>query len=235
MEAGSKKEYSISAAGLKWIAVITMMIDHFAAAVYRQLGIYDSTVYDLMRAIGRIAFPIYCFLLVEGFCHTRSVRNYIKNCFLFAIFSEIPFDLAIFGCVYYPWGQNVFFTLAIGLCALWVLDQFKGQYAIRDLLIKAAVIVLFAYLGQTLEVDYHWRGILFIILFYYCRNLEKWKRNMIGACAFVTYELTAPLAFIPIQFYNGKRGKQNKYLFYAIYPIHLLIYGLIRMYLEQAG
>jgi hypothetical protein len=67
-------------------------------------------------------------------------------------------------------------------------------------------------------------------MFYYCYNIEKWKRNIIGVVAF-SYEITAPLAFIPIQLYNGKRGRQNKYFFYAVYPVHLLIFGLIRFYL----
>ena len=86
-------------------------------------------------------------------------------------------------------------------------------------------------MGEFFDVDYQWKGILFIIMFYYCRNMEKWRRNLIGICAFA-YEITAPLAFIPIHFYNGERGRQIKYLFYAIYPIHLLVFGIIRFYIN---
>lgn len=225
------RKYNISAAVLKWIAVVTMLIDHFAAAVFLHVEVYSYPVYKAMRLVGRIAFPIYCFLLVEGFFHTRNVGKYIRNCFLFALLSEIPFNMAIFGSVFYLQGQNIYFTLAIGLCALYVLDKFRGRYEIWCFFARIVVIVLFALAGELLEVDYHWKGIIFIILFYYCRSIDSWKRNLILACAFA-YETTAPLALIPIYFYNGERGRQKKYLFYAIYPVHLLIFGLVRFYLK---
>jgi hypothetical protein len=168
--------------------------------------------------------------LVEGFFHTRNLRKYIANCLLFAVISEIPFDMAVHGKFIYIYGQNVYFTLALGLIAISILDRFKNKFDIKHLFYRLAVIAVFAGLGQVLEVDYHWKGILFIVMFYYCHNIEKWRRNIIGIAAF-SYEITAPLAFIPIQLYNGQRGKQNKYLFYAIYPVHLLIFGIVHMYL----
>lgn len=221
----------ISAAVLKWIAVGTMLIDHFAIAIYWQMEGRNQEIYALMRKIGRISFPLYCFLLVEGFFHTRNAYRYLKNCLLFAVISEIPFNMAIFGRYLYPYGQNVYFTLSIGLCALMILDKFRYKYEMKYLLARFCVIVIFACAGEILEVDYHWKGVLFIVMFYYVRDLQEWVRNIVGICAFA-YEVTAPLAFIPIHFYNGERGRQNKYLFYAIYPVHLLIFGLIRLYLN---
>jgi hypothetical protein len=183
-----------------------------------------------MRKIGRISFPIYCFLIVEGFYHTKNLRKYILNCLIFALISEIPFDMAIYGKPIYIYYQNVYFTLVLGLIAIGILDRFKYKYDIKHLFYRLVIIAVFAGLGQVLEVDYHWRGILFIVMFYYCHDIEKWRRNIIGIAAFA-YEITAPLAFIPIQLYNGQRGRQSKYLFYAIYPVHLLIFGIIHMYL----
>jgi hypothetical protein len=223
----------ISGAVLKWIAVITMLIDHFAVAVYWYLPQRTYEIYDIMRKIGRISFPIYCFLIVEGFFHTRNVKKYIANCLIFAVISEVPFDLAIYGKPFCLSSQNIYFTLTLGLVSLYVLDRFKYKYETKYIFARLVVISVFAGLGQLLEVDYHWKGILFIIMFYYCHDIDKWRRNIIGIAAFA-YEITAPLAFIPIQLYNGERGKQNKYLFYAIYPVHLLIYGLIRLYLNGA-
>lgn len=220
----------ISAAALKWIAVITMLVDHFAIAVYWQLDTRVYEIYRLQRYIGRIAFPIYCFLLVEGFFHTHSVGRYIGRCFVFALLSEIPFNMAIYGRVWYPQGQNVYFTLTLGLCAVAVLRKLSGDNILR-LSARLASICAFACLAQFLEVDYHWKGVLFIVMFYYCRRFPDWVRNVAGVAAF-SYELTAPLAFIPIQLYNGKRGRQMKYLFYAIYPVHLLVYGLIRFWMN---
>ncbi len=231
MNMAAQNKFGISAAVLKWIAVVTMVIDHFAASVYLLLPQYDSDIYKIMRKIGRIAFPIYCFLLVEGFFHTRNRVKYLRNCFLFAMVSEIPFDMAIFGRVVYPRGQNVYFTLCIGLCALMVLDRFRFRYEEKYIVLRTAVIFLAAYVGEVTDVDYHWKGVLFIILFYYVRDMKEWIRNLAGICAFA-YEITAPLAFIPIHFYNGERGRQMKYLFYAIYPVHLLLFGLVRFYLN---
>lgn len=228
------ERFGISAAVLKWIAVVTMLIDHFAAAVYWQMEGYDYDVYFVMRKIGRIAFPIYCFLLVEGFFHTRNVKKYLRNCLLFAVISEIPFDMAIFGEIVYTQGQNVYFTLCIGLGALIMLDQFRGKYEAKYVLLRLLIIAMSAYVGQVLDVDYHWKGVLFIIMFYYIRNMQEWIRNLAVIGAFA-YEVTAPLAVIPIHFYNGKRGRQMKYLFYAIYPLHLLIFGLIRFCLMGKG
>lgn len=224
-----KKKFGISAAVLKWIAVVTMIIDHFAVAVYGQLENNIYEVYRLQRYIGRIAFPIYCFLLVEGFFYTRSQIKYILRCLIFAFLSEIPFDMAIFGSVFYMKGQNVYFTLTLGLCALWYLDKVRKArlWPFLSYIIQGVIIAVFLLAGQYMEVDYHWKGVFFIIMFYYCRGLQDWVRNFVGVIAFA-YEVTAPLAFIPIQLYNGKRGRQNKYLFYAIYPIHLLIFGIIR-------
>lgn len=233
MEAVSGK-FGISAAVLKWIAVLTMVIDHFAVAVYWQMAGSSYDVYLILRRVGRIAFPIYCFLLVEGFYHTRNVAKYLRNCILFALLSEIPFDMAIFGQVCYPQGQNVYFTLCIGLGALIILDRYRARYEAKYVLLRLFVIVLAAYMGEVLDVDYHWRGVLFIIMFYYIRDMQEWIRNLAVIFAFA-YEVTAPLAVIPIHFYNGQRGRQLKYLFYAIYPVHLLIFGLIRICLMGAG
>ena len=225
------RNQGISAAVLKWIAVGTMIIDHFATAIYWQMAGRNGELYELMRKIGRISFPIYCFLLVEGFFNTRNVYQYLRNCLLFAVISEIPFNMAIFGRVWYPYGQNIYFTLCLGLCALICLDKLRYQYKIKYLLMKLCIIGAFAYAGELLAVDYHWKGVLFIIMFYYTRDMQEWARNIIGVCAFA-YEITAPLAFIPLHFYNGKRGRQHKYFFYAVYPVHLLIFGLIRLYMN---
>lgn len=228
------KKYGISAAVLKWIAVATMVIDHFAVAVYWQMPGSSYEVYYVLRKVGRLAFPIYCFLLVEGFFHTRNVGKYLRNCFLFALISEIPFNMAIFGSFLYPQGQNVYFTLCIGLGALIMLERYRARYEVRYVLLRLLVIVMAAYIGEVMDVDYHAQGVLFIIMFYYIRDMQEWIRNTAVICAFA-YEVTAPLAVIPIHFYDGERGRQHKYLFYAIYPAHLLLFGLVRVCLMGVG
>ena len=218
----------ISASTLKWIAVVSMLVDHFGIAIYWQLEEHTYKIYEIYRYIGRIAFPIYCFLLVEGFFLTRDIRKYVGRCFLFACISEIPFNMAIYGNAWYPHSQNVYFTLTIGLCTLAILDRVRG-YDVVSVMKQLLCIGMGAGIAQVLEVDYHYLGVLFIVMFYYCREMNKWHRDLIGAVAF-SYEVTAPLAMIPIHFYNGERGLPLKYVFYLVYPVHLLIYGIIRMF-----
>ena len=125
MSEGISARKGISAATLKWIALVTMTIDHFAASgLYLQLAYGDGvdvlgdTGYMVLRTIGRLAFPIYCFLLTEGFRRTRSREHYALRLGVFALISEIPFDLAGSGEMWNGWHQNVFFTLLFGLLAL---------------------------------------------------------------------------------------------------------------------
>jgi len=220
----------MKSSALKWIAIISMIIDHYAVALYASSASYSYGVYRVLRAIGRVAFPIYCFLLVEGFFHTHDVKKYIGRCFLFALLSEIPFDMALYGTYWNPKSQNVMFTLTIGLCTLYTLERCKGR-TWKRLLAQIICILAAAALAQVCEVDYHFRGVLYIVMFYYLHEYvsDRWVRDVIGAVAFGVYEITAPLAFIPIHLYNGERGMRLKYFFYLVYPLHLLVLGMVRM------
>ena len=136
-----EKKKGISGSTLKMIAIVTMLIDHIGAAVLARLlmvnglGELDQTntdaimqwlsangalygTYTVMRMIGRVAFPIFCFLLVEGFLHTHDVKKYAMRLGLFALLSEIPFDLAFSSKILEFNYQNVFFTLFIGLLTM---------------------------------------------------------------------------------------------------------------------
>ena len=223
-----RMEKGITSSALKWIAAISMLIDHFGIAIYWQLEEHTYSTYEIFRYVGRIAFPIYCFLIVEGFFLTKNIWSYIGRCLVFAVLSEIPFDMAIYGEIWHPYSQNVYFTLVIGLCTLVVLDKVRGYHAFC-VIKQFLVIGMGVAVARILEVDYHGLGVLFIVMFYYCRGMNKWYRDLFGVVAF-SYEITAPLAMIPIHFYNGERGMSLKYVFYLIYPVHLLLYGIIRMF-----
>ncbi len=230
-----RERFGISAAVLKWIAVVSMVIDHFACSVYPCLEGRSAETYTVLRNIGRIAFPIYCYLLVEGFFHTKNVWRYLRNLLLFAVISEIPFNMAVFGHVFYLKGQNVYWSLALGLLAMILLKYVDGFRA-WQLLAQGAVIAVFLFLGEFLEVDYHWRGIACMILFYYLQKLHVRQvvATAAGAVAFLLYENpTVLFAFAAIFLYNGKRGRQAKYAFYAIYPLHLLVFGVLRLWLSR--
>jgi len=229
----------ISGNGLKWIAILTMLTDHAGLVLYAHMqgAIYEY--YQVFRYIGRISFPIYCFLLVEGFYHTHNVHNYIWRCFLFGLISEVPFNFALMQTAFYPQSQNVYFSLTTGLCTIYCLERIKGMWKVPKplagrldigqyrVLASVLCVATGAGLAELLEMDYHWMGIVLIVLLYYCRDYPPLIRSLVGAIAF-SFEKTAPIAFIPIYFYNGERGRQNKNFFYLIYPIHLILFGVIR-------
>lgn len=136
----------ISGSTLKLIAIFTMLIDHIAATVILQMinnGIGGQTLIDIywvMRSIGRMAFPVFCFLLVEGFKYTHSREKYAARMFIFALISEIPFDLAINNTVLEFKSNNVFFTLLLGLLAITVLDWLKSVDKIEKGILCSQVV-----------------------------------------------------------------------------------------------
>lgn len=205
---------------IKMIALITMLLDHIGYTIFPDMLIF--------RAIGRIAFPIFCFLEVEAFYHTRSTWNYLIRLCIFALLSEIPFDLAFFGTIYHPQDQNVFITLALGLCALFCLEEMASK---RRFAIPFALLFVIAYLSNC---DYGPGGVLLICMFYQTKD-NKLMQFML--CALIMYlfygafELYGLFAFIPILLYNGKRGPSIKMVFYWFYPLHLLALYLIEHFL----
>lgn len=140
---------------LKFLACLTMLIDHATAGILLPIvkdGLYDgglssselNLLYKILRGIGRTAFPIFCFLLVEGFFHTHSRRRYAFNLIIFGIMSEPFFDLTLFARIdrYNPnfisvlmqnqainiEHQNVYFTLLIGLLTIWAIDTVQSRF-----------------------------------------------------------------------------------------------------------
>lgn len=122
--------FTMAGSTLKLIAIITMLIDHIATVLLFPFT-YDPTVdiiYNAMRHVGRISFPLFGFLATEGVVHTRNKIRYVIQLFLFALFSEIPFDLAFFGTAYYPSYQNVYFTLGLGVAVAGLIDHLLRNY-----------------------------------------------------------------------------------------------------------
>ena len=244
---GSRKSRGINSSVLKWIALGAMLIDHFGAAVFiLYTSYYDGSmdflnadlIYSCLRIVGRTSFPIFCFCIVEGFFHTRSVFSYVKRLFVFCIVSEIPFDLAFRDNWYDFRGQNVFFTLLLGLLAVAVLDfvmkKLKQPQTIKEGLlqgiIRLAVVACFMAAAYFMKTDYDMHGVLLIVIFYLLHN----EKNLKCICGYLVmcWEAWCFPAFILIRFYNGRQGKKMKYFFYLFYPIHLLILYGVRLYLK---
>ena len=227
----------LSGSWLKIIAMASMLIDHVASQLLRNnftfteplitIGHHSITWYYLLRSVGRLAFPIFCFLLVEGFQHTHDRWKYGRNLFVFALISEIPWNLTHGGHIY-GWSQNVFFTLFLGYLALCVVRRWEEDRQNRHLALRILALIV---AGILLRCDYGSCGISFILLLYVLRHNEIF-RTAIGCC-FLGSRWIAGLAFIPIAFYNGRRGfiqgPFGKYLFYAFYPLHLLALYFIKV------
>jgi len=242
----------LSAAVLKWIALVTMITDHIGASFLKYYfaanGRYEpfSTAYEVFRDIGRVAFPIYIFLLIEGYTRTRNVSRYLLRMGLFALLSEVPFDLAFYDKAMYLNKQNVFFTLFIGLITIHAMDSIASEGGIESARGGAAkqkhlprlyfvfcdigLIALAAAVAFFLKTDYGYVGICAICAVYLLRRYPI----LAGVLCVVILlrssprEIYAAAAIIPLSLYNGKRGRQLKYFFYLAYPVHLFILWLIR-------
>lgn len=216
-----KKVCCLNSFSLKIIAIITMLIDHIGAVLFPGEMVF--------RYIGRIAFPIFIFLLVEGFYHTRDVRKYEIRMLIFALISEIPFDLAFSGTAFERYYQNVFFTLVIGLVMMDLMKRWEG-ISWKQVCVLIACLVL----AELLCTDYGAAGILLIFTFYRFREKPVVKIIITAVIALVCFagviECFCLFAFIPILLYNGKKGPSLKYVFYAFYPVHLTILSLISFY-----
>lgn len=224
------KERGISADLLKWIAIITMFIDHIGAAVVEKTKImylpYGNGLDFTLRLIGRLAFPIFCFLLIEGFYHTRSRGKYLRNLLLFALISELPFEISFLGEL--VWGlRNVYFTLAIGMIVMMCLEKVKERELGKQNLLTILIVAAGAILAEWLHTDYGAIGVFLIYILYKCRDDRK-QQCIYGAIA-MSFEITAPIAFLLMYKYNGVRKQKHwKYFFYAFYPLHLLFLYWVR-------
>jgi len=221
---------------LKMIAIFTMLIDHIGYVLFPEI--------ILFRIVGRIAFPIFTFLIAEGYCHTRDVKKYMSRLALFAIISEIPFDLAFHMDVFYWQGQNIFFTLLLGLLAIDLYDRYKEKNKfLGSLCVLAMCIISFVF-----KTDYYVFGVLIIFTFYRYRNHTKLKLMAVSILLIMltvvialskggfvfenTYQIASLLSLGFIHMYNNKPGiklHSMKYLLYAFYPTHIVLLYLVKV------
>ena len=203
---------------LKLLAMLAMTADHIGAVFFPEI--------PLLRWIGRLAMPVLCFFIGEGLRHTRSPRRYLLRLTWFALLSELPFDLAFYGGI--EWGhQNVYFTLALGLLALWAI-QSRGM--------EGWLLALTAALAaELLGCDYGMYGVLLILLldrFHSARSEQLAGAALLNLAFFGLQTQTLSLIALPLLWlYNGKRGRDDRRLFYLYYPAHLCVLGILRFVL----
>ena len=251
MDSSASKNFELTAAVLHIIAMTLMLMDHLWATLL--------PAQEWLTCAGRVAFPIFAFMAVEGYFHTRSFKKYILRMLLFAVLSEIPFDLMYGGAWFYPVHQNVLWTFLLGLLGVWLMEQVrkKGKtwmYLLVCVLVVPAGLVL----GTLCMVDYYGVGVLTVFVFYFLHGRKWWcflgqlaalywlNVELLGGLMYpvqlfgMEFELCqqglALLALIPIWLYRGRQGYHSKpfqYLCYAFYPVHMLLLVVVLNFINR--
>lgn len=229
------------------MAMLFMLCDHVWGTLL--------TGHEWLTCIGRLTFPIFAFMIVEGYFHTKDLKKYVRRLLLFAILSELPFNLAIGGTAFYPLHQNVLWSFLISIGLIHMLEKARTRQKIwLQVLAGVGALLLACVLGLVTFVDYYHAGILTVLAFYFFRGRKWWQclgqflclwwinLELLGGLVYhvsvfhmdlaIHQQGLALLALIPIWLYRGKQGPHSKalqYLYYGFYPAHLLILWLIRI------
>ena len=219
---------------LQWIALLSMLIDHIGSLFLTGQGVW----YYLFRAVGRSSFPVFAFLLSEGFRYTSDRRVYLGRLLFFAMISEVPFDWMHGrlgnGCLEL---QNVLFELAAGLCMLWTIDRLSERLRDRRAVmihgIRLGTVAVFGLLCQILHLEYGWSGMALIYVFSQWNYLPRevdWSAvaviEWLSQGMFGLFGL--PGVYVASVYDEHKKAQFPRYLLYLIYPLHLVLFSLIK-------
>ena len=229
----------VSVTTLKWYGCVTMLfytismsviqngllhVNQFSNTELRAMWAADPELMLLaswaavFQLLGGLAIPVFAFVLVEGFVHTKNYKAYLIRMLLFALASEIPFDLAMSGKLLDWTQQNMLFTLAVGLIMLYGMKLFSASRGVQ-LLIGAAAV----FWSLLLKTQFGLCMLALIAVYYLLR--EKKSKLWIGGVISLMY-VTGPISNFVLKRYNGQLGdRPNVYLFYFLYPLHLLVLG----------
>ena len=251
MDSSASKNFELTAAVLHIIAMTLMLMDHLWATLL--------PAKEWLTCAGRVAFPIFAFMAVEGYFHTRSFKKYILRMLLFAVLSEIPFDLMYCGTWFYPVHQNVLWTFLLSLLGVWLMEQVRKKGKTWMYLLVCVLVVLAGLvLGTLCMVDYYGAGVLTVFVFYFLHGRKWWcflgqlaalywlNVELLGGLMYpvqlfgMEFELCqqglALLALIPIWLYRGRQGYHSKpfqYLCYAFYPVHMLLLVVVLNFINR--
>ena len=221
---------------LKIIAMISMVFDHVGDVFFPGA--------KWMRIIGRLAMPIFSFCVAEGYHYTRDKNKYLRRLSVFALISEVPFDLAFSDKVGTE-HQNIMLTFFIAVLSLMIYDAITGgagpfanlKKTVRNVL-GTVTVLLMSILALILKADYTVFAVLAVFIFYVLHN-KSYPIPQAGGVAFLAATRTVDiyaytgLSLIPLLLYNGKKGKGLKWLFYLFYPGHLLLIYIIKLIVRK--
>ena len=241
----NKLKLETTSFSLHIMAMLFMLCDHLWGTII--------TGNDWLTCIGRLTFPIYAFMIVEGYFHTKNLKKYVLRLFLFAVISEIPFNLAMGSSLFFPIHQNVLWSFLISIGFIHWNEKVKEKQLWKRILVGLATICIGYLVGIITFVDYYNAGIFTVLVFYFFRGKKWWcylgqficlwyinfemlgglsyEIDIFGQTHFIARQGLALLALIPIWLYKGKQGYHSKplqYFYYVFYPLHLLILGLLK-------
>lgn len=232
-----KRIQVLNGAQLKYMAFTSMLIDHVNKAIilpYLEVGSTLSKISTVLDVLGRIAFPLFSFFIVEGFFRTHSRKKYLLNLLFFAVISEVPYDMFSSKVFLEFRLNNVLFSLALSLIFIWILDEIRNKFEDKIgrkwLLFSIPLLMVMYFASIFVSGDYGFHAILTAFFFYIFYN----RPILSAAFAYLTIikEVWSILGFGLTIMYNGEKGKQNKLFNYLFYPVHLFILGLLRFYLN---
>lgn len=236
----------ISSSGLHLLAMGLMLCDHLWAMLFPAA--------EWLTCIGRLAYPIFAFMVVEGYTHTRDLRRYMLRMLCWAVLSEVPFDLMYGGSVFYPYHQNVLWTFLLSLLLIVLIEKCRSRFrAVPAVLLSAGIVIGGFVLGYAAMIDYYGAGVLTVLTFYFFRG-QSWQKRLLqflclyflnvqllggyyyefqlfGHTVEIFQQSFALLALLPIWSYRGRQGFHSKafqYFCYAFYPLHMLLLFIVR-------
>lgn len=226
---------------LKIIAVCTMLIDHSGYLIFDKFSYFNY--------IGRLAFPIFAFQISEGYIHTKNLKRYFLRLVIFSFVSQVPYML--FRSAYFSgFSFNIFFTLILGLVCIVIYDElinskFNAPTALK-MFISFILIALISFIAQCYHFEYGAFGVFTIFIFYLFKDtkfimnlsfifavLAYFIKNIVVSNFDYRYILLCICTILPLIFinlYNGKKGKNIKYVLYIFYPVHLFVLYLLELY-----
>lgn len=236
--------FDISSFSLHILAMGFMLMDHMWAAAFPNEW--------WLNCIGRLAFPIFAFMMAEGYFYTKNRKKHYLRLLAFALLSEIPFDLLYTGTWFYPYHQNVLWTFLIALTGIHIMEATRKKNRLWLTCLVSFLTVLMGYFfGYAGFVDFYGPGVLTVFVFYFFHGRKWWcylgqfvalywlnvellggmyyPVQILGREVELMQQSFALLALIPIWLYRGRKGPYSKlfqYFCYAFYPLHCLILGL---------
>ena len=235
------------------LAISFMILDHS----WNVFFVNQNQIW--MNLLGRLAFPIFAFMLVEGFYKTKNRSKYLKRIFIFAVISEIPFNLlvstSVFGSpsIFFPY-NNVLWTFGIALYMLVLFEKIKNKDNLPvtvKIFGKIIISILAMFITHLIGSDYLEYGIMTVLVFYFFRSRKWW--NFVAQVILLTWinifliprydfsfylfgnKIYAPVqsfaifSLVFIWLYNGKQGIHNKITKYMFYSFYPLHLLLIVM------